>query len=103
MVGGKFELPDDLPGRQMVEGKYSLAPLYMIEINTELMVHVGVVQGEKIPIITDRNPHLEVVTKIKVFELSSICKKQDFLLKIYRESNEDHRQILFFSIHTDKS
>ena len=60
MVGGKFEVPDDLPGRQMVEGKYNLAPLYMVELNTELVSHVGVVQGEKIPIITDRNPHLEV-------------------------------------------
>ena len=69
MVGGKFELPDDLPGRQMVEGKYSLAPLYMIEINTELMVHVGVIQGEKIPIITDRNPHLEVRRKPAVFAI----------------------------------
>ena len=62
MVGGKFELPDDLPGRQMVDGKYSLAPLYIIEVNTELVVNVGVVQGEKFPIITDRNPHLEVRT-----------------------------------------
>ena len=53
-------MPDDLPGRQMVEGKYSLAPLFMIDINTELVVHVGVAQGEKFPIITDRNPHLEV-------------------------------------------
>ena len=32
MIGGKFELPDDLPGRQMVEGKYNLAPLYMVAL-----------------------------------------------------------------------
>ena len=32
MVGGKFELPDDIPGRQMVDGRYSLAPLYKVTI-----------------------------------------------------------------------
>ena len=41
MVGGRFEMLDDLPGRQMVEGKYNLAPLYMVELNTELVSHVG--------------------------------------------------------------
>lgn len=30
-----------------------------VELNTELVCHVGVVSGEKVPVITDRNPHLE--------------------------------------------
>ena len=30
-----------------------------MELNTELVCHVGVVSGEKVPVITDRNPHLE--------------------------------------------
>ena len=32
MIDGKFELPDDRPGRQMVEGKYTLAPLYHVKV-----------------------------------------------------------------------
>ena len=30
-----------------------------MELNTELVCHVGVVAGERTPVITDRNPHLE--------------------------------------------
>ena len=32
MINGKFDQPDDLPGRQMVEGKYTLAPLYHVKV-----------------------------------------------------------------------
>ena len=83
MVHGKFEPPDDLPGRQMVEGKFTLAPLYHVKVNiftfsfinrpsldnfpfppaqlnADLVTTAGVVSGEKVPVITDRNPHLEV-------------------------------------------
>ena len=31
-----------------------------IDLNNEVLVHIGVVAGERVPIITDRNPHLEV-------------------------------------------
>ena len=90
MVSGKFELPDEVTSHQLVEGKYSLAPLYKVspvtrnrvsaqslnhqnfitesfsdlckvELNTELVSHVGVVAGERTPVITDRNPHLETL------------------------------------------
>ena len=94
MVSGKFELPDEVTSHQLVEGKYSLAPLYKVspvtrnglsaqlrvwipgfekqnqplksawfkvELNTELVCHVGVVAGERTPVITDRNPHLETL------------------------------------------
>ena len=30
MVSGKFELPDEVTSHQLVEGKYSLAPLYKV-------------------------------------------------------------------------
>ena len=30
MVSGKFELPDEATSHQLVEGKYSLAPLYKV-------------------------------------------------------------------------
>ena len=30
MVSGKFELPDDITSHQLVDGKYSLAPLYKV-------------------------------------------------------------------------
>ena len=76
MVSGKFELSEEVTTTQLVDGKYSLAPLYkvhkspshrqynnqlslQIDLNLELVCHVGVVAGEKVPIITDRNPHLE--------------------------------------------
>ena len=32
MIDGKFDLPDDRPGGQMVEGKYTLAPLYHVKV-----------------------------------------------------------------------
>ena len=32
------------------------------QLNPDLVTSVGVVSGEKIPVITDRNPHLEVKT-----------------------------------------
>ena len=32
-----------------------------VELNTELVCHVGVVAGERTPVITDRNPHLETL------------------------------------------
>ena len=60
MINGKFDEPDDLPGTQMVDGKYTLAPLHLLKLNPEVVTSVGVVSGEKIPVITDRNPHLEV-------------------------------------------
>ena len=91
MINGKFDQPDDLPGRQMVEGKYTLAPLYHVKVsswvylciyamytyipkemvhhgvfcqlNPDMVTSVGVVSGEKTPVITDRNPHLEVKTQ----------------------------------------
>ena len=78
MIDGKFDLPDDRPGGQMVEGKYTLAPLYHVKVslcvfveiikqifsqlNPDMVTSVGVVSGEKTPVITDRNPHLEVRT-----------------------------------------
>ena len=62
MINGKFDEPDDLPGTQMVDGKYTLAPLHLLKLNPEVVTSVGVVSGEKIPVITDRNPHLEVRT-----------------------------------------
>ena len=34
MINGKFDQPDDLPGRQMVEGKYTLAPLYHVKVSS---------------------------------------------------------------------
>ena len=33
MIDGKFDLPDDRPGGQMVEGKYTLAPLYHVKVS----------------------------------------------------------------------
>ena len=79
MIDGKFDLPDDRPGGQMVEGKYTLAPLYHVKVglcacpkmviqvffqlNPDMVTSVGVVSGEKTPVITDRNPHLEVSTR----------------------------------------
>ena len=32
-----------------------------VELSTELVCHVGVVAGERTPVITDRNPHLETL------------------------------------------
>ena len=32
MVSGKFELPDDITSHQLVDGKYSLAPLYKVSL-----------------------------------------------------------------------
>ena len=32
-----------------------------VELSTELVCHVGVVAGERVPVITDRNPHLETL------------------------------------------
>ena len=34
------------------------------QLNPDLVTSVGVVSGEKIPVITDRNPHLEVKTLV---------------------------------------
>ena len=59
MVSGKFELAEEVTTTQLVDGKYSLAPLYKLDLNLELVCHVGVVAGEKVPIITDKNPHME--------------------------------------------
>ena len=59
MVSGKFELAEEVTTTQLVDGKYSIAPLYKVDLNLELVCHVGVVGGEKVPVITDRNPHLE--------------------------------------------
>ena len=35
--------------------------LSKVELSTELVCHVGVVAGERTPVITDRNPHLETL------------------------------------------
>ena len=59
MVSGKFELAEEVTTTQLVDGKYSIAPLYKVDLNLELVCHVGVVGGEKVPVITVRNPHLE--------------------------------------------
>ena len=38
MIDGKFDLPDDRPGGQMVEGKYTLAPLYHVKVGLSARV-----------------------------------------------------------------
>ena len=48
MINGKFDQPDDLPGRQMVEGKYTLAPLYHVKVSSwvylyNLYIPIGMV------------------------------------------------------------
>ena len=40
MIDGKFELPDDRPGRQMVEGKYTLAPLYQVKVALSVYIEI---------------------------------------------------------------
>ena len=40
MIDGKFELPDDRPGRQMVEGKYTLAPLYHVKVGSAAFIKI---------------------------------------------------------------
>ena len=40
MIDGKFELPDDRPGRQMVEGKYTLAPLYHVKVSFCVFIEI---------------------------------------------------------------
>ena len=41
MIDGKFDLPDDRPGGQMVEGKYTLAPLYHVKVGLMVYVHLS--------------------------------------------------------------
>ena len=43
MIDGKFDLPDDRPGGHMVEGKYTLAPLYHVKV---CFVHFSILKSK---------------------------------------------------------
>ena len=60
MVGGRLErAAGEDSCEEAVQGRQLLAPCYLLHLSSDLHCWAGVAPGLKIPVITDRNPHLE--------------------------------------------